>query len=514
MPGTINNTPKEQLESLKRAILLRKKGFFLLIASFNHDAYRDKLIGEINRIFTRSTVLKITKDRFHQFVEFENQMASLSKEFSLVHVVNRGEKFYKDTWPVFYKGLNYHREKIAAESPISIILWMRPGDVKDFALAAPDMWSWRSGVFDFELPEQQFETLKKNDINEKKYARIEEITNYLIDNPDLEENLKAALYQEMGELYYDLDDYKKAEEYIVKTLGYYTKKGDSRKKDSLYKLLESIESVSAKDTIIPGEKSESYDEKRFHRLERELQIAANIQLSLLPNIFPPFPDCKEFDIVAKMIPAGELGGDFYDFFFLDKDRLAFAVGETSGRGISAALPMVIAFTLLRANAFKITHPGLYLQNLNHDLTRMPGGIGISRFITLFYGIFNIKTGVVHYSCAGHRPPYIIKNNKKVEKMPEKGGLPLGFFEDVNYEAAKIQLEKGDIIFAFTDGLTEIENSDGVMFGEDEKRLTGYLEGKNKLALRELIEGLTAEIEEFTAGAPQVDDIAMLALRFN
>jgi sigma-B regulation protein RsbU (phosphoserine phosphatase) len=512
MPRAINNSPKGQLESLKRAILLRKKGFFLLIASFNHDAYRDKLIEEINRIFTHSTALKITKDRFLQFVEFENYMASLSKEFSLIHVVNRGEKFYKDTWPVFYKGLNYHREKIAGESPVSIILWMRPGDVKDFALEAPDMWSWRSGVFDFELPEQKFETLKKNDINEKKYARIEEITNYLIDNPDLEENLKAALYQEMGELYYDLDDYKRAEELLVKTLGFYTKKGDSRKKDSLYKLLESIERVSDKDTIIPGKKNESYDEKRFHSLERELQIAADFQQSMLPHQFPPFPDCKEFDIYAKMIRARRLGGDFYDFFSLDEDRLAFAVGETSGSGIPAALKMVRVSTLLRTNAFKKIDPGECLQTLNDDLIRMPGDK--STFITLFYGVLNIKTGVVHYSNAGHPSPYIIKNNGKVKKMPDVGGTVVGLFEDINYEAAKIQLEKGDVIFVFTDGLIDNENPDGVMFGEDEMRLTGYLEDKNKLALKELIEGLTAEINEFAAGVPQVDDITMLALRFN
>lgn len=500
------------MESLKRAILLRKKGFFLLIASFNNDGYRDKLIGEINRIFTNSTVVKITKDRFHQFVEFEHHMASLSKEFSLVHVVNRGEKFYKDTWPVFYKGLNYHREKIAGESPVSIILWMRPGDVKDFALEAPDMWAWRSGVFDFELPEQQFETLKENDINEKKYARIEEITNYLKNNPDFEENLKAALYQEMGELYYDLGDYIRAEEYIVKALRFYTKKGDSRKKDSLYRLLESIEGFSDKDTIIPGEKNESYYEKRFHNLESELQIAANIQQSMLLHQFPPFPDCKEFDIYAKMIPAKLVGGDFYDFFFLDKDRLAFAVGDAAGSGIPAALQMMKASTLLKTNAFKSTHPRECLQTLNNDLNRMSGDIG--RSITLFYGVLNIKTGLVHYSCGGHPSPYIIKNNGKVKKMPEVDGMPLGHLEDMNYEVGKIQLEKGDIIFAFTDGLTEYENPEGIQFDEGEKRLIGYLEGKNKLALKELIEGLTAEINEFASGAPQLDDIVMLALRLN
>ena len=505
MPRAINNSHKEQLESFKKAILLRKKGFFLLIASFNHDDYRDKLIGEINRIFTNSTILKITKDRFHQFVEFENHITSLSKEFSLVHVVNEGEKFYKDTWPLFYKGLNYHREKIAGESPVSIILWMRPGDVKDFALEAPDMWSWRSGVFDFELPEQQFETLKENDINEKKYARIEEITNYLIDNPGLEENLKAALYQEMGELYYDLEDYIKAEEYIVKALVFYAKKGNPRKRDSLYKLLESIEKVSNKDKIISGEKNELYDEM----VRKTLQIAANIQQSMLPSQFPPFPDCKEFDIYAKIIPAETLWGDFFDFFFLDKDRLAFAVGEVSGFSIPAALQIS---TLLKTNALKKAHPGKHLQTLNYDLIRMSGGTGF--YITLFYGVLHIKTGVVHFSNAGHIPPYIIKNNGKVEKMPPVGGAPLEIFEDLNYETANIQLDKGDVIFAFTDGLIEIENPAGVLFGEDEKRLIEYLEGKNKFALKELIEGLTAEINEFAAGTPQGDDITMLALRFN
>lgn len=609
------------------------------------------MIEKINGTFTKYTILEIKENGFADFTEFENHMASLSRQFSVIHVVNKGERFYKDTWPVFYKGLNYHREKIAGENPVVIILWMRPEDVKDFALTAPDMWHWRSGVFDFELPVDQFWSLENADEIKKKRARSDEIISYLKGNPDIAEALKASLYQELGELYYALGDYKNAEKNILAALDYFIKRGEAARQEPLYKLLESIERVSVTDTkttekvgrrysiahkilvvdndpdmyhlimqifrkqirndewkfffakngrealielnSIPGIEvilldinipdmggltfldnlnktgnltiksivvtafgdmgniraamrrgafdfiiipidSEDLENSIARAIEQnfifkeilatrdllismnsELSIAAYIQQDMLPNKFPPFPHRKEFDLYAKMIPAKRVGGDFYDFFFLDEERLAFAVGDASGKGIPAALSMVKALTLLRVNALKLIHPGECLRALNNEFFAGRGeNVSGHESLTLFYGVLNIKTGVVSYSCAGHPSPIVMRNKGEIKPILAVTGMPLGFFENVDYEVEKIQLEKGDIIFAFTDGLTDAENSAGDQFALDGLKLIRYLEGRNNLSLKEIIEGLLAEIKVFAAGAPQADDIAMLALRFN
>lgn len=509
MPRNSDNSPKE-LNSLIKAVRLSTR-FSLLVSSFNNDNYRDKLIEKINGAFTKSTILEIKENRSADFTEFENHMASLSKQFSVIHVVNKGERFYKDTWPVFYKGLNYHREKIAGENPVVIILWMRPEDVKDFALTAPDMWHWRSGVFDFDQPVDQFWSLDNDNDIKKAKGRCDEILSYLKGNADIAEALKASLYQELGELYYTLGDYKKSEENILAALDFFIKKGEAARQEPLYRLLESVEKISAASAPFKNVYEKAAD---FIWLQRQLRMAAFIQQNMLPNKFPPFPHRQEFDIYAKMIPtAAMVGGDFYDFFFLDERRLAFAVGDVAGNGIPAALYMVKTLTLLKTNAFKYIDPGECLRVLNNDLLTGRGeNVSGSVYSTLFYGVLNIKTGQVTYSCAGHPDPVVIRNKGKIEKVRPVTGMVLGFFEDADYEVGKIQLEKGDIMFAFTDGLIEVGNSAGKQFDTD--GLIRYLEGRNKMSLGEIIEGLLAEINEFAAGAPLHDDIAMLALRFN
>jgi len=508
MPQNIDNSPKE-LNSLIKAIQLSTR-FSFLVASSNNDNYRDKLIEKINGTFTNSTILEIKENGFVDFNEFENHMASLSKQFPVIHVVNKGKRFYKDTWPDFYKGLNYHREKIARENPVVIILWMRPEDVKDFALTAPDMWHWRSGVFDFDLPVDQFWSLENDNEIEKAKARCDEIISYLKGNPDIAEALKASLYQELGELYYVLGDYKKSEENILAALDFFIKKGEAARQEPLYRLLESVEKVSAASVSFKNVYEKAAD---FIWLQRKLSLAARVQQNMLPNKFPPFPQHREFDIYAKMIPtAAMVGGDFYDFFFVDNERLAFAVGDIEGKGIPAALYMVKVLTLLRATALKWFNPGECLRALNNEILADRDEDTIGWSFSLFYGVLNIKTGEINYSCASPTFPFIIRSGGEVEPIPQILGFHIGFFENFVYEVGKIQLEKGDIVFAVTDGINDTQNPAGELFSTD--GLITYLEGRNNLALQEIIDGLMAEINAFAAGTPLHDDIAMLALRFN
>ncbi len=236
-----------EVEKLKKALCLRKK-FTLLIAEFTHCIYRNKLIEKIDDNFKSSVILELTKDAFAEFVEFENRLTVLGKTFSLIHLINKESGFYRDIFPLFFKGMNYHREKIARENPVSIILWMLPGDVKDFALTAPDMWAWRSGVFDFRLPVPSLVTSLVSDagagnISGKKEqieSRVGELSTYLSANPTADKNLEKFLFHELGELYYTLTEYDKAEEYLLKAMDIYETQGDPAKIYHLYRLLEVV----------------------------------------------------------------------------------------------------------------------------------------------------------------------------------------------------------------------------------------------------------------------------------
>lgn len=509
----VNPNSLKELNSLIKAVRL-SPGFSLLISSFNNDNYRDNLIEKISNFFTKSTVLEIKEKRFVDFAGFENHMASLSKQYSVIHIVNKGKRFYKDTWPDFYKGLNYHREKIARENPVVIILWMRPEDVKDFALTAPDMWHWRGGIFDFDLPVDQFWSLENDAEIEKAEGRCDEIILYLKGNPDIAEALKASLYQELGELYYALGDYKKSQENILAALDFFIKKGEAARQESLYRLLESIEKISAANVSFKNVYEKATE---IISLKGELSIAARVQQDMLPNKFPPFPHRQEFDIYAKMIPtAAMLGGDFYDFFFLDEERLAFAVGDVAGKGIPAALSMVKNLTLFRINALKYRDPGECLRSINNELLAEGENVSGYGCLNLFYGVLNIQTGELKYSCAGNPAPFIIRDKGKSVQILSVTGMPLGVpFNNADYEVGKIQLEKleiGDIIFAFTDGIVDTQNPKGELF--DTENLITYFEGRNKMSLEEMVEGLLAEIKVFAEGLPQSDDITVLALRFN
>ena len=247
-------------------------------------------------------------------------------------------------------------------------------------------------------------------------------------------------------------------------------------------------------------------------LKKELEITSHIQESMVPRKFPPFPKHKEFDIFAKMIPAREVGGDFYDFFFVDPERLAFVVGDVSGKGLSAAMYMAKCCTLLKTTAIKVGHPGECLYRVNEQLMREKESDS-NLSVTIFHGVLNIRTGIVDYSSAGHPAPYIVNSNREVAQLEAVGDNPLCYFENRNYEAKKIQINKGDILLIYTDGVTEAMNAQDKEFVDD-NLLLKYLKGVNIKSLEGIVEDLINEIKEFASGAPQYDDITILALRYN
>ncbi|UCH97569.1 MAG: SpoIIE family protein phosphatase [Candidatus Aminicenantes bacterium] len=257
-------------------------------------------------------------------------------------------------------------------------------------------------------------------------------------------------------------------------------------------------------------------QNELNELNKELEIASRIQESMLPGKASRFPPHKEFDIFAQMIPAKKIGGDFYDFFLVDEDRLAIAVGDVKGKGISAALYMVKACTLLKTTALRFINPGECLLKL-HKLLISEKKEDSDCSVTLFYGVLNIKTGMMQYACAGLPAPFIVYADGKVEQLPQVGGITPGYYLEginIDYEVEKIHLQKGDTIICCTDGVTDAENPGGKQFAGEKQRLLNSLQGANNISLEKITTGLISKIREFVSGAPQTDDITILALRCN
>jgi len=245
------------------------------------------------------------------------------------------------------------------------------------------------------------------------------------------------------------------------------------------------------------------------RIESELQIAHDIQMGILQKIFPAFPDMPEFDLYATLEPAKEVGGDLFDFFFLDDEHLCFNVGDVSGKGVPASLFMAITITLIKTRAAKDMPPEVVLNLVNQDLSEDNPSL---LFVTLFLGTLNIKDGTVEYCNGGHNPPYIIRASGEIEALEMTGGIALGVMEDFSFQSKRVVLNKGDALFIYSDGVTEAMNSRHELFSE--ARLEDELNRLKGLPVEDIIAGVMEKIREFSQGEPQTDDITMMVILYN
>jgi phosphoserine phosphatase RsbU/P len=244
------------------------------------------------------------------------------------------------------------------------------------------------------------------------------------------------------------------------------------------------------------------------RIESELKIAHDIQMSMVPKIFPPFPDREEFDLYATLVPAREVGGDFYDFFFLDKDHLCLAIGDVSGKGVPASLFMAVTKTLFKATANGNDHPDEILQRLNDEMWKDNTAC---MFVTLFAAILDIRTGRMEYSNGGHNLPYKLSNGQPKQFENTKGTV-VGVLEGARFEKKAIALEPGDWIIFYTDGVTEAMDEHKELFSE--RRLEQFLASLDpNVSAEELTHRLSSEVGQFSATTAQSDDITILVLRY-
>lgn len=242
------------------------------------------------------------------------------------------------------------------------------------------------------------------------------------------------------------------------------------------------------------------------RVESELHVANRIQASMLPRIFPPFPEIKEIDLFATMQPAREVGGDFFDFFLLEDGRLCFSVGDVSGKGVPAALFMVIVMTILRNQAMHDANLERIFARTN---TMLCADNDEMMFVTVFMGILDPRTGRLEYISAGHNPPALGRANGEFDFLRSEPSLAMGVMEDMEFTMYSTDLAPGDLLFVYSDGVTEAMDASGELFGDE--RTIAALNALNKQNVRDVVGSMNQEIKAFAKGAPQSDDITMLAL---
>ena len=255
-------------------------------------------------------------------------------------------------------------------------------------------------------------------------------------------------------------------------------------------------------------KKSQEEHSQLESLKTDLAVAGEIQQAILPRIFPPFPENEnELDLAASMTPAKDVGGDFYDFFRIDEDHIGLVMADVSGKGVPAAIFMAVSRTLIRTIALQNYAPGECLTKSNELLCKESIE---SMFVTVFYAIYNIRTGELEYCNGGHNSPYILRANGQVEMMPTSTNCIVGVFDEWVYTSDKAQLGAGDTIVMYTDGVNEAFNEDFIEYGEERmEKLLGQQIGRN---CQELITAQIADVKAYAGEAPQSDDITIMALK--
>ena len=244
------------------------------------------------------------------------------------------------------------------------------------------------------------------------------------------------------------------------------------------------------------------------RIGAELNVATKIQADMLPRIFPPFPERKEFELYATMTPAREVGGDFYDFFLVDDDHLALVMADVSGKGVPAALFMVIAKTLIKNHTMMGLSPAEVLKNVNEQLCE---GNEMEYFVTVWLAVIEISTGKGMAANAGHEHPMLKRSGGSYEAVEYKHSPAVATMEGLKFREHEFELNKGDVLFVYTDGVPEATNLDGELFGME--RLLTVLNASSDDGCETVLNAVREGIEDFVEGEEQFDDITMLALRY-
>ena len=255
-------------------------------------------------------------------------------------------------------------------------------------------------------------------------------------------------------------------------------------------------------------KQSQQEHSQLESLKTDLAVAGEIQQAILPRIFPPFPENNhKLDLAALMTPAKDVGGDFYDFFRIDPDHIGLVMADVSGKGIPAAIFMAVSRTLIRTVGLQGGCPGDCLAKSNELLSKESVDC---MFVTVFYAIYNIKTGELEYSNGGHNSPYILRADGRVEQLPTSTNCIVGAIEGLSYNNEQAQLGIGDMLVMYTDGVNEATNAQFEEYGD--ARMKQCLAQLTDKTCQEVIDQQLADVKAFVADAPQSDDITLMTLK--
>ncbi|MCF0245081.1 MAG: SpoIIE family protein phosphatase [Bacteroidaceae bacterium] len=254
-------------------------------------------------------------------------------------------------------------------------------------------------------------------------------------------------------------------------------------------------------------KQSQKEHNQLESIKGELSAATEIQQAILPQKFPPYPELKDkIDIYAMMHPAKDVGGDFYDFFKIDDERIGFVMADVAGKGLPAALYMAVSRTLLHSIGMTGCSIEDCIERTNQLLCSENDKM---MFVTLFYGVVNLTTGEIKYINAGHNPPYILRKDNTLECLPTTSNVVVGYMENISYKSEIVKLQPGETMFLFTDGVTEAFNNDKEAYGEE--RLENTLKGLCGSSCKDIIENVNENLNYFVEDATQSDDITMMAI---
>ena len=276
--------------------------------------------------------------------------------------------------------------------------------------------------------------------------------------------------------------------------------------DEIEVLAESFAKQSARVTLYIDQIKRVTAEKE--RIGAELDMASKIQGSQLPSLFPPFPDRKEFSLYASMTPAKEVGGDFYDFFMIDDDHMAFVMADVSGKGVPAALLMMVSRVLIKSSMQNGKDPAETLKSVNNQLCE---GNEEDFFVTVWLALLEISTGKGLAANAGHEHPVLRRADGSYELQIYKHSMPVGVMKNLPYKQHEFQLQPGDSFFVYTDGVVEATNRDKALYGAE--RMLSALNQNPDALPEQVLANVAQDIESFVDGAEQFDDITMLCFRY-
>ena len=239
------------------------------------------------------------------------------------------------------------------------------------------------------------------------------------------------------------------------------------------------------------------------RLERELEVATNIQMSILPDVLPTPP---RFDFGARIDPARQVGGDFYDVFRVGEKTIAVLIGDVADKGVPSAIFMARAHALIAAEAETYDDPGEVIRHVNRHITRLEK---TTQFVTVFYGVLDVETGELTFARAGHEPALLLTPDGKVERLPHNAGMAIGLWEDVTLDEQSITLPPGSTLLLYTDGMTDCRNPAGEPFGLEgiKNLLSGYVD----LSAQEVCDRMLQTLIDYQQGSKQDDDVTLVAV---